>query len=61
MNTINQDYEWVKKNIISCSNTFHVECIDIIIYLFFKKHNEVNNYNALVEMRNTKATQLQII
>lgn len=46
---MNEDFEWVKRCILSCTNEFQLGCVSGMIELFYAKHPSSGMYSSLVE------------
>ena len=60
MNQAQQDYQWVQRSIDSCTNTWHIQCIDTMIDLYNQKHENFNLYSCLIDQRNARLTNIEI-
>jgi hypothetical protein len=52
MSQAQEHYNWIMNIIDSCNNTFHFECIDNLIELFQKNHNNKELTDCLRQIRN---------
>jgi hypothetical protein len=58
---MNEDYDWVKKVIESCSNEDHLHYIPGIIELFDKKWNWPGGWMELTELYHYKMREIGVL
>lgn len=59
MSQAQEDYLWVQRTINTCTNPYHIECIDVMIDLFNVKHEDFNLFSALTDQRNARANNIE--
>ena len=57
----NNIYEWIKKIIETCNNTFHFEGVDRLIELYFEKFQDESSADTLKLLRQNKWNQIHDI
>jgi hypothetical protein len=59
MSQAQNDYVFVQRYIASCTNEFHIQCIDVMIDLFNQKHADFNLFNCLTDQRNARMSNIE--
>ena len=54
-------YEWIKKIIETCNNTFHFEGVDRLIELYYEKYQDETSKDTLQILRQSKWNQIHDI
>jgi hypothetical protein len=54
MSPAQNDYQWLQRTIASCTNEFHIQCVDVMIDLFNDKHSDFNLFSCLQDERNAR-------
>jgi hypothetical protein len=57
---MNEDFEWVKRCILSCTNEFQLSCIPGMIDLFNIKHDDSHAVQMLLGVLLEQGTKLGV-